>query len=577
MKSEHIAEAQRKPPIPEELLAACRLSPALYVERVLGVALHSFQPDFLDAVLRFDEVAVRSANGVGKSIVAALLANWFLDCRTIEDECKVLVTAPTHRQCENTYRYFRAFRLNAKYELPGTLMQQPFCRVSEMRFAHFFTAKDKEAFAGPHAKSMLIIVEEAGGVPEDIYEGVYGCAVGENDKIVHIGNPWSPSGTFASLWRRKPRSMMRTRQCDAPAVSTCDNGRGRTLRRCARHRDWIAPEASVWHRGVDGEATCDALVQVESATRLKLFTVSALDSPNVKSGKNLVPGLVSRKSVERIESRFGKSSDMYRVRVLGLPPRQNTSSVVPLVAWESAVARGGRFDAEEHPVVGRLRAGLDLGAGGDACAFVERDDVRVHAAETWSGERLESSRGRARKWLIEHPTGTLAVDASGLGLDTAELLADEFPGRIVAVQFGGGQVSEHPDHFIVASGRDDVTPLYANRRAEIWHAASRWLLEAGEISPTIADDIRAELEEDVLAPRWKTHARGQLLMEPKEETKKRIGRSPNLGDALALSCVADFEEQVVIAGAATSEPVRERWAPSRGREMAVAGSWRTYR
>lgn len=524
MKSEHIAEAQRKPPIPEELLAACRLSPALYVERVLGVALHSFQPDFLDAVLRFDEVAVRSANGVGKSIVAALLANWFLDCRTIEDECKVLVTAPTHRQCENTYRYFRAFRLNAKYELPGTLMQQPFCRVSEMRFAHFFTAKDKEAFAGPHAKSMLIIVEEAGGVPEDIYEGVYGCAVGEDDKIAHIGNPWSTGGTFASLWRR-----------------TAGNRAGRV------------------------------------GARLKLFTVSALDSPNVKSGKNLVPGLVSRKSVERIESRFGKSSDMYRVRVLGLPPRQNTSSVVPLVAWESAVARGGRFDAEEHPVVGRLRAGLDLGAGGDACAFVERDDVRVHAAETWSGERLESSRGRARKWLIEHPTGTLAVDASGLGLDTAELLADEFPGRIVAVQFGGGQVSEHPDHFIVASGRDDVTPLYANRRAEIWHAASRWLLEAGEISPTIADDIRAELEEDVLAPRWKTHARGQLLMEPKEETKKRIGRSPNLGDALALSCVADFEEQVVIAGAATSEPVRERWAPSRGREMAVAGSWRTYR
>ena len=519
MKALGIPAALEKPGIPEELLAACRLSPALYVEDVLGVALHSFQPEFLDAVRDTDEVAVRSANGVGKSIAAALLANWFLDCCTVGGECKVLVTAPTHRQCEDTYRYFKAFRKNARYALPGNLMEQPFCRITEMWFARFFTAKDKEAFAGPHANAMLVIVEEAGGVAEDIYEGVYGCASGERDRIVHIGNPWSPAGTFASLFKRG------------------------SARR---------------HGG-----------------RLRVFTVSALESPNVKLGREVVPGLVSRRAIDRIEARFGKGSDVYRVRVLGLPPRQDSASVVPLSAWEAARVRGDRFPAQEHPVVGRLRAGLDLGGAGDACALVTRDDVRVREMRTWSGEKLSVSREIARAWLLQNAAGVLAVDAGGLGQGTAEELEAEFGGRVVSVQFGGAQVSEDAEAFLSQTGRAEQVPLYANRRAELWHQLSRWLEVTGEVPAMLDAELLQELEEDVLCPRWKRHQHGRLLMEPKEETKKRLGRSPNLGDALALAVAADFEEFVACAGAPTVAAAPDRWAPTRGRE-APRTTWREY-
>jgi hypothetical protein len=493
-----------------EVLALSTADPCYYVAEVLGRDLHSFQPDFLRSVRDYDETAVRSANGVGKSIALAYAASWFLDCF----ESKVLITAPVHRQCESTYRYFKEFRRTARYELPGVCMEQPFCRIGENYYAQFFTAKDAAAFAGPHAARMFLGCEEAGGLPEDIYTGVYGCAQGEHDRIAHLGNPWSNGGTFVGLWKGRREEAMR-------------------------------------------------------AKRLRLFTVSALDSPNVKLGRDVVPGLVSRKAVDRLAERFGKSSDVYRVRVLGLPPRQDSASVIPLAAWEAAKLRGEKFAGEEHPIVGRPRAGLDLGGGGDGdpCAFVERDDVRVRRARTWSGESLAVSREVARAWLIGNPTGALAIDAGGLGLDTAEQLLNEFGGRVVAVQFGGAQIGEDDEDFLVAAGSDDRVPLYANRRAEIWHKAGRWLEGVGELDPSIETDLLQELEEDLLCPRWKPQARGQLLIEPKEETRKRLGRSPNLGDALALSVAADFEECVATAGAGTSIEARIRSAEQQVQEL----------
>jgi hypothetical protein len=541
VKSEHIPDAVRKPKLTPEILAASIQDPCFYVDEVLGQRLHSFQPDFLRAIRDFDETAVRSGNGVAKSYAVGLAVNWALDCGTARsadgvEECKVLVTAPTFRQVQDTYRNFKHQREGAKYDLPGVCMEQPFCRIATKHYAHFFTAKDAAGFAGPHAARMFAFVDEAGGAPEDIYTGVYGCAVGEDDRIVHTGNPWSAAGTFAGLFKTSRSTM---------------------------------------------------------GKKLKLFTISALDSPNVKAGRQVVPGLVSLKAVERLVTRFGKNSDIYRVRVLGLPPRADSASVVPLAAWENAKIRGSKFydpdaaDQGVHPRVGRLRAGLDPGDGGDPSAFVVRDDVRVREVRTWN-DRLPVTKELARIWLIENPQGCLALDATGLGVQMAHELSDEFGGRIVGVQFGSGQVSEDEMDFIVPSGaRGEPVPLYANRRAEIWHKGGRWLDAVGEIEPTIATDLLQELEEEVLAPRWDTKGRrrekGQLLVEPKDETKKRIGRSPNIGDALMLAVAADYEETCEIAGSATVRSFRRvgdvstaRGGPSHATAGRTAETWRRY-
>lgn len=73
-----------------------------------------------------------------------------------------------------------------------------------------------------------------------------------------------------------------------------------------------------------------------------------------------------------------------------------------------------------------------------------------------------------------------------------------------------------------------VDPRYANRRAEIWFGMSEWIKRGGGI-PRIA-----ELIPELTTPTY-TFKGGKFLIEDKALVKKRLGRSPDLADALALT------------------------------------------
>ena len=69
---------------------------------------------------------------------------------------------------------------------------------------------------------------------------------------------------------------------------------------------------------------------------------------------------------------------------------------------------------------------------------------------------------------------------------------------------------------------------YKNRRAEMWFAMAEWV-KAGGALPNIPDLI-AELS----TPTY-TFVGGKFQLEPKDQVKERLGRSPDLADALALT------------------------------------------
>ena len=47
---------------------------------------------------------------------------------------------------------------------------------------------------------------------------------------------------------------------------------------------------------------------------------------------------------------------------------------------------------------------------------------------------------------------------------------------------------------------------------------------------------RQDLREEILAIEYRTNPSGKLALQPKDSVKAIIGRSPNIADALALSC-----------------------------------------
>ena len=73
-----------------------------------------------------------------------------------------------------------------------------------------------------------------------------------------------------------------------------------------------------------------------------------------------------------------------------------------------------------------------------------------------------------------------------------------------------------------------MDPRYKNKRAELWWTMAEWVKGQG-VLPRIG-----ELTFELIAPTY-TFANGQFVLEEKDQIKKRLGRSPDLADALALT------------------------------------------
>lgn len=122
---------------------------------------------------------------------AAALAQWFLRAH---NPSLVVTTAPTMRQVKELLWYEIA-QHQRRAQLSGTLNTMDLTVLPTQR-AVGLTTNEPERFQGLHSENILVIVDEASGVEEPIYEAIEGILTGPNAKLLLIGNPNSPNGTF---------------------------------------------------------------------------------------------------------------------------------------------------------------------------------------------------------------------------------------------------------------------------------------------------------------------------------------------------------------------------------------------
>ena len=176
--------------------------PVLFVEEVIGKDCQPWQKEML-ALLPDPQqrrIAVRSGHGVGKSTGASWAMLWHLLCRFPQ---KCVVTSPTSAQL------FDALFA----ELKGTIKQLPpmlqsLIEVSSDKIwlkgapeesfisARTSRAETPEALAGVHSENVLLIVDEASGVPEAVFEAAVGSMSGHSATTILLGNPTRSSGYF---------------------------------------------------------------------------------------------------------------------------------------------------------------------------------------------------------------------------------------------------------------------------------------------------------------------------------------------------------------------------------------------
>jgi len=209
----------------EEFVAAYGNDPVLFVEEMLGADPFDYQAEFLRALLAERKMSVKSGHGTGKSTTASWAMLWFMLLRY---PCKVVVTAPTSSQL------FDAMFAELKRwinELPKELQQLLNVKSDRVELvsapAEAFIscrtarAETPEALAGVHSDHVLLIVDEASGVPEQVYEAAAGSMSGHNATTLMLSNPTRSSGTFFESHNRMAHSWWtRTWSCkDSPLVS----------------------------------------------------------------------------------------------------------------------------------------------------------------------------------------------------------------------------------------------------------------------------------------------------------------------------------------------------------------------
>lgn len=172
-------------------------NPVLFAKEVCSYNPDEWQRNVLMDIAGYTKVSVRSGHGVGKTSVEAIVLLWFLSCFRFP---KVIATAPTRQQL-NDILWSEVEKWRSKSPLLQELLTWTktyvYMKGYEKRwFAVAKTASEPENMQGFHEENMLIIVDEASGVEDDIMEAILATLSGKNNKLLMCANPTRTTGTF---------------------------------------------------------------------------------------------------------------------------------------------------------------------------------------------------------------------------------------------------------------------------------------------------------------------------------------------------------------------------------------------
>ena len=388
------------------------------------------------------------------SFLASRVIAWWLDQHP-PGEAFVVSTAPTFAQVRAVL-WREVGKAHRKAGLPGRVNQTEWLINDELvAFGRKPSDTDPTAFQGIHARHVLVILDEACGIPKDLWIAAGALITNDGCRMLAIGNPDDPGSYFADV--------------------------------CA--------DDSGWHT----------------------ITISAFDSPNFTGEPipdKLRDLLVSPTWVDDMRHDVGEGSGPWTAKVLGQFPTDSDWQVVPTTAVT-------RCRAAEQPAGDdrTVELGMDVGAGGDQTVVYER--VGRKAGRVWRASTPEPSQAVELAMLAIRETGatSIKVDSIGVGWGIAgrlQELRDQHGAHVVRVNVG-------------SSAKD--TKRFPKLRDELWWMA-RTLSEHQDWDLSAVDDRTIS---QLTAPQYGTDPQGRIKIEPKAETKKRLGRSPDDADALLLA------------------------------------------
>jgi len=416
-----------------------------YAREVLGVEPWPRQRELLEAVRDHDRVSVRSGHKVSKSTSAACLAWWWCGDPVARPGARCILTSSGNRQVKSIlWREIKRVHRTARTSPGPRPADAPDTGVQweDGREILGFTTKEPERMAGFSGAHLLFILDEASGIPPEIFEAVEGNRAG-GAKILLLSNPTQTSGEFYDSHTSK-REFYRT------------------------------------------------------------LHISSEETPNVTGEGPAIPGLASRAWVDEKRREWGEDSPLYQVRVRGNFPAQAANAIVGLALVVAAVELW-KHDEDEGSDLLEFGLDVAR-SGDDESVLYPRRGRRALTPRAWQGldghdlagkvleavRELRRAGEKPRVKVDANGVGASAYDAlarceevTALAVNTAEASSspEVYANLRAQLAFGvaawlkeGGAIPDHPK-----TQADLVTPKYR------FDARNRFLVES-------KDDVKKTLK-----------------------------------------------------------------------------------
>lgn len=463
-----------------------------FVREVLKARLDKEQQDIISSVQHNHMTAVASGTARGKDFVAACASLCFLYLTPrfnskgeLIENTKVAMTAPTGRQVLNIMvPEIRRLMRNAKC-LPGRIVSGDIRTNYEEWFLTGFKADDNnaEAWSGFHAVNTMFVVTEASGISETTFNAIEGNLQG-NSRLLIVFNANVTTGYAAKAMKSDRFIKFRLSSLTAENVVS-----KKIIIPGQVDYDWVKDKVQSW---------CTVISESEF---------------NKDDGDF------------EWEDKFYRPNDLFRVKVLGMFPKVAEDVLIPY-EWIEAANKNWQIYQEEQPVNNKQEVlGVDIaGMGRDESVICHRFDNYV--------ERFESHQS-AGKADHMHVAGMLIKPLSNKRTMAFIDTIGEGAGVYSRLQELGYENAVSCKNSEGADGLNDVTGVYefVNMRAYLYWAVRDWLDPKNKNNPCLP--LNDKLMEEATEIKWSFQSNGKILIEKKEDIKKRLKRSTDYFDTLA--------------------------------------------
>lgn len=455
-----------------------------------AIDLWSKQTEIMEMVRDNRKTAIASCHEIGKSFTAATAVCWWLDTHP-PGEAFVVTTAPTAPQVK-AILWREINRIHERAGLKGrTNLTEWYLGGELVAYGRKPSDYSENSFVGIHARYVLIVLDEACGIPKSLWDAASTLAANEHSRILAIGNPDNPSGEFANV---------------------CKTGSG-----------W-----AVMHIGY-------------------------ADTPNFTGepvSALVADSLIHPAWVQDRKDYWGEESALFQSKCMGQFPTVGDPWQVVPIAWADQ-CRYLEFPGGRKPV----EAGVDVGAGNDRTVVVVREGNRVKCAKWFVNPDPMQSVALIAAYLMEHKVDCVKIDSIGVGWGLYGRLRELSKRNNPSSSLATHNADVVPINVAESHSEGKEHLYMNKRAEMWWEIGreycrlKRWDLSG--LDRKLLDDVLNELT----MPKYEiVDSQGKIKIEPKEKIRERLRASPDLAEGLLLAFVpanwmANMQSASVLAAA----------------------------